>query len=288
MFWLIACFVLVIILFLVAIDRVRLRRRPRQPVGTHLPPRYFGPAPHSPAIPLSPDTVEAFIAWVAEVPVAQAQLIRDQVAQSAADVQVVDALTKALFQLPAKDFGRHLLILSVLGETRNPRLVGPLTRFIWLPGEAITPPLPAQLGDLKGKERDATLLDTGPILQARAVEMLAYLQIPEAIDQTLNVAAEHPSKVVRVAAIDAYLFNHENDGEAFDRVRRAVREEEQIFVGLPHRSRSMDPAMFDAEVRAFYEQYPEQRPPALQPPAAVNVSTPIQRRQSREAPSPRS
>src|SRR4051794_36070914 len=213
MFWQIACLVLMLIVLVVVIDWVRLRWSPKQPVSTHRP-RYFGPGPLPPPIPLTPGTVEKFVGWVAAVPVAEAQLIRDQVAQAAADVQVVDALAEALFRLPADDLGRHLLLLSVLGETRNPCAVGPLTRFIRLPGEAITPPQPAQMGELTGKERDATLLDVGPVLQARAVEMLAYLRVPEAIDETLKVAADHPSRVVRVAAIDAYLFNHENDGEA--------------------------------------------------------------------------
>jgi hypothetical protein len=230
----------------------------RQPQSLH-PPRYSGPNPPRPPVRLTRDSIEEFLGWVAAVPVSDRELIQRQVAEVAADDAIVEALLKHLFHLPVQDFGRHLMLLSVLGEMRHPHCVEPLKRFVNLPGHAvIPPPPPEQSSGLPGTSH----LDYGAALQARAVEMLAYSRHPDALEAVLKAASDHGSRAVRLAAIDAYAFNHDDHLEAVERVRRIARPEEAKFVGLPRRSRDADPAAFDARVRAFYERYPEERPPA--------------------------
>jgi hypothetical protein len=238
-------------------------RKLRFPESSRRPP-YLAPPTTPPSVRLTPQTIQEFLGWVAAVPVVDAHLIREQVALAASSTDVLDELEKALFDLPVEDVGRHLLLLSVLGETRNPIVSSLLTRFIRLPADEIGSPPPVSMGSLTGKEpTDASLLTIGAILQARAVEMLAYQEVPQAIEETLKIAADHPLKVVRVAAIDAYLFNCEHDNEAIERVRCVVREDERMLVGLIRRTKGMDAKEFDVKVQAFYKSYPEQQPPLV-------------------------
>lgn len=223
------------------------------------PPRYSGPNPPRPPVRLARDSIEEFLDWVAAVPVSDRELIQKQVAEVAADDAIVEALLKHLFHLPVHDFGRHLMLLSVLGEMRHPHCVEPLKRFVNLPGHAvIPPPPPEEPSDLPRTSH----LDYGAALQARAVEMLAYSRHPDALEAVLKAASSHGSRAVRLAAIDAYAFNHDDHFEALERVQRVARPEEAKFVGLARRSRDADPVAFDARVRAFYERYPEERAPA--------------------------
>lgn len=277
MLWQIASFaLLLLLLLLIFLCWKKLLPGPQEPQSLH-PPRYIGPNPLPPLEYLKQDSVEDFLRWVAAVPVSQSQLIRDQVALAAADEAIVDALVEKLFQLPVTDFGRHLLLLSVLGEMRHPQAIEPLIRFLKLSKETMVPPQPAEMGRITGKEREATFLDGSTALQARAAEMLAFLGTPRALQETLKVAADHPSLSVRVAAIDAYLFNQEDSSESIERIREAIHDGDQKYVGLPRRTRDMNVAEFDAQVLAFYERYPEEVPPVLRGGLGISTEPPSEK-----------
>ncbi|NGP05769.1 hypothetical protein G6038_09805 [Rhodococcus sp. 14C212] len=161
-----------------------------------------------------------------------------------------------LFELPARDFGSHSLLLSVLGELRKDEVLDGLVDFISLPPESIFPSNPRQ-----PDQGDATTYpDDASALQARAVEMLAFLRTAKAFGKVLEIAGRHPSKGVRIAALDAFVFNHDDSAEALEAARAAARPDEVKFVGLARLERNSDPREFDAKVRAFYEHYPEELP----------------------------
>ena len=92
--------------------------------------------------------------------------------------------------------------------------------------------------------------------------MLAFIRTPKALEQVLAIASAHGSRAVRIAALDAYIFNHDDSPEAIERARGAARSSEAKFVGLARRERDGNPHEFDAKVRAFYQRYPEECPPA--------------------------
>jgi hypothetical protein len=228
------------------------------PPRSHHPPRFISSSSHGPAVRLTHDGIEDFLRWVAAVPVSRRETIREQIAAVAHDDAVVDALMHELHRLPVRDFGRHLMLLSVLGETRHPRAVESLKHFIHLPGAAIVPL------EENNTVAHSSRVDYPAALQARAVEMLAYMRTPQALEMVSIIASEHNSRVVRIAALDAYAFNHDDHPTAVERARRMARPEEAMLVGLPRRTRDGDPADFDARVRAFVDRHPEDRPPAPQ------------------------
>ena len=228
------------------------------PVPNTLEPPVFNPRsiPSPASVRLASDTIEEFVRWVAAVPVSDVQLVRDQIAVSRGDESVVAALVGHLFQLPVPDFGRHLLLLSILGELRDPKSVEPLLRFINLPPTSLFGQTPGS----QGQGPATSYLDYSSALQARAAEMLAFIRTPEALDKVLAVASEHSSRAVRLAALDGFIFNQDDSPEAIDKARTAARPDEAIFVGLARRERDFNPREFDSKVRAFYQRYPEEYP----------------------------
>ncbi|RKG71209.1 hypothetical protein D7V80_02330 [Corallococcus sp. CA054B] len=223
-------------------------------------PPAFDPAMirRAPPAPLDAHSIDAFVCWVAGTPVSDTQSVRDAVAAARADDDAARALIASLFELPVRDLGRHQVLLSIIGEMRRPEFAEPLVRFIGLP------PYSMVRGASGGPAYDSCIsyLDAAEVLQARAVEMLAHLVTAEALQAVLSFGSNHESRAVRLAALDAYTFNSDDSPEALARARAAARPDEARLVGLPRRTRDSHPSDFDAQVAAFYERHPEERPPA--------------------------
>jgi hypothetical protein len=210
-----------------------------------------------PPVALTPEKTDDFLVWVATVPISQKEIIRQHIAAAAADSRVLDALTVRLLKFPVTDYGRHLMILSTLGEIRSPRAIGSLKQFIWYDKEMFA-------GDATGASTGVKTSYFSPTraLQSRAVEMLAYIHNEEALAATLEVAAKHPGEEVRIAAINAYLFNQGDSEKAKAELSQHLREGDRKFIGLPRRTSDMNLREFEENVRAYYEKYPIERPPS--------------------------
>jgi hypothetical protein len=212
----------------------------------------------APLVKLDARSIDAFMQWAAGTPVSNAQAVRDAVAAARADDEVARALIASLFNLPASDIGQHLLLLSIIGEMRRSEFVEPLVKFIGLPANSIVWESP----NYRACGTCISHLDTAALLKARAVEMLAWLRTSEALEAVLGFARYHDSRVVRLAALDAYTYAHEDSPEAIERARAAARRDEAKLVGLPRFTRDSNPTQFAERVAAFYEEHPEERPPA--------------------------
>jgi hypothetical protein len=165
-------------------------------------------------------------------------------------------LLDALWKLPVLDVGRHRVILSILGELRNERALDRLEEFIWYEGE-LTPTMPHP------HERRSCMFEPSgtEILQSRASEMLSYLATETAARATVRIARDHPKLAVRMAAIDAHLFNHGDSPEVAEELKKTVRATDRPFVGLPRKVRGGDIEQFEKAVFEWYERNPEHRPP---------------------------
>src|SRR6188768_2220055 len=243
---------------------LRLRSResfvPPMPIESHPPPFDPSTIKRLPPVKLEPGTIESFVLWVAGTPMSKVQEVRDAIADARADDKVAGKLIATLFELPATDIGRHQMLLSIIGEMARPEFFEPLVRFIELPDDDIM----RYVGDAPPCGVCTTQIIPAALLKGRAVEMLAHLRTTEALEAVLGFASKHESRVVRLAALDAYTYNHDDNPESLARAAAAARPEEAKFVGLPRRTRDMDPEKFEASVDAFYKRYPEELPPAPQ------------------------
>lgn len=224
--------------------------------GVDKPRILEGPLEFDPASgpPLRGADLNDFLAWAGGVPVGAAEVIRERIASARNDSAILDRLLEELWTLPVRDGGRHYLLLSTIGEFGDGRAAAELARFIWAPDERIAP---ASRDVIDGCAFGASTAD---VLKARAAEMLSYLRTPEATEETLRIAAEHPAPPVRTAAIDAYLYNHDDAPEEMERLRRHVRSGDEALVGLPRFTRETDRGEFERAVSEFYDRHPDRRP----------------------------
>ena len=189
--------------------------------------------------------------WAAGTGLDEADDVRRLIADGADD-GVVDALSGELHTRAIQDIGRHLTILAVLGESRHSAAVTPLERFVWSEGSITQPATeedePATESTTSEMIRCELQFDMSSALRARAVEMLAYLATPDAVQATLNVVRDHPEAGVRRAAIDAHIFNQGSTEEILEALAPYVRPEDEPYVNVPHWRRGMDPEEFDRTV----------------------------------------
>jgi hypothetical protein len=211
---------------------------------------------------LTSRTVDDFLSWASRVPNAELHRVKDYLGRVEVTSALNDALHRELLREPIEDVGRHLILLATIGELRHPDAALPLEEFIRRESRESSP--------------EEGVGCQGPIgvLEARAVEMLAHLRTAEADTMVLRAIREHPFRAVRAAAVDAYLFNHDDSKQALSAVRRRLRPDERHLVGMARWSKSMDVTEFEAKVDQYYRQHPSELPPPPTPAATSRTPVP--------------
>lgn len=232
------------------------------------PPRslYNKRKPHAPP-PLSGtgdtarQSTRSFIEWAGSSTVDEREDGRTVIAGAQNNDDVVRALYDELIEAQKKDHGRALLVLAILGEMRNAQGEGLLRDFVRLP-------LPEKGTEVAGEIIEQTSL---AMLQAKAIDGLAYQHSASGDKEVLRVIAEHPSRIVRAEAIDAYLWNHGDSATARAAASRYVRKDEIIFLDRLRREEGESAETFNRKLQAYLEAHPEVVPPepvrANRPPA---------------------
>ncbi|THF85223.1 hypothetical protein E7T09_17120 [Deinococcus sp. KSM4-11] len=202
--------------------------------------------------------VAKFIDWAADSRLSQREEGRAAIEAARANDAVAQALVDAVFSAQKTDHSRALVALSVLGELRNPVGEQGLIRFVNLPFPAAS----TEPG-FEGENPEQTALGT---LQAKAAEGLAYMGSESGTQAVLTLVAQHPSRIVRAAAITAYLYNNPDNRQL---LQRYVQKGEQAFVDRPIRDIGESGESFNAKLTAFLHLHPELAAP--DPPAGEDV-----------------
>jgi len=69
------------------------------------------------------------------------------------------------------------------------------------------------------------------------------------------VAQQHPSRAVRIAAIDAYMWNHGDTAEAAAHIYSALPESDHKYVTRPRFYRGMNREVFPTRLREWREKW---------------------------------
>jgi hypothetical protein len=212
-------------------------------------------------VELSPSTVSEFVAWAAALPYERVDEIRRQVAENCDDV-VVESLAAKLARAEELDSAHLEIVLAILGESRRESAISPLRRFVWAT-KLFEPEVFGPI-DLEEGVIDCKLwFDHGTMFRARSAEMLGFINTAVANESILEVVREHPEGQVRHAAIDAFMYNHGDSGEAEEEIRRHLQREDVDWVNLPRRTAEMDGKQFDDRLAALHA---ETEPPPIPDP----------------------
>lgn len=252
--------------------------------GNPPPHIHYKPLPHLKPVPLQTGTVDSFVDWVSAIPSSQVQDVKDEIAKSANDPAVIDAVASRLsFKAPIS-YGRQVILLSILGETKNPRAIAPLGSFLnssdCLVFEQITA---AGLSKNRVVAPNSTsYLDSCAALKSSAANMISYINTDAANEIVLATMQTHPSRAVRLSAANAYLYNHNDSTEAMAEAARYVRQSESKLLGMARLDGQSSRQAFDEKVAAFYRDHPEEvaqvpshitKPPGPPPPPHARTPT---------------
>jgi hypothetical protein len=200
----------------------------------------------------APGDVPGFIDWAGRSTVDQRDVARRAIVAASRNEGVIQALISEVETVQWRDHSRALLGLAILGEMRSPSAGAFLLEFA-------NRPLPQSGTVVFGGEIEEQTAQA--MLQAKAVDGLAYLPSHQGDAAVLAIAVQHPSKIVRAEAINAFLWNNDDSRTARRLLAWHVREDERILIDRVRRGSGEGMDSFDAKVQAFIESHPEAVPP---------------------------
>ena len=194
----------------------------------------------------------ALVDWAAEASVDQDDLVRRTVAQARENEAIVMALCEHAMGARETDYSRALVTLALIGEMRSKNGVGCLEKIVSLD-------LPDKGTVVEGEILERTALE---ILQAKAIDGLAYFGDKQTDEMVLKAVADHPSLIVRAEAIAAFLWNHKDDRDARRQLQKYVRKGEEIYIDRVVRVEGEKAETFNPKLEAYLKAHPEVMPPA--------------------------
>ncbi len=207
--------------------------------------------PHSPPALSSASDVPRFLDWAGASHADERDDARKVLAEAASRPEVIDGFIKEIERVQTADHTRALLALALLGETRNPTAQDFFAEFA-------RRPLPATGTVIEGEIIEQT---RAAQLQAKAVDGLAYANTEASNRAVTQIIAEHPSKIVRAEAINAYLWNHGDSDEARKFLTQFVRKDDLILLDRVRRNTGETADVFNRKLAAFLDKHPELAPP---------------------------
>jgi hypothetical protein len=197
-------------------------------------------------------SVAAYINWAAASTQRDRETVRRGLAEVKGNRQIGEAFCEYARRARFTDHSRALVTLGLLGEMKGAAGEACFREFLAMP-------LPTQGTVVEGEIVERTALAS---LQAKAVDGLAYLRTPQADEEVLRLAREHPSRVVRAEAINAYLWNHGDSEEAKQALRKRAREDEAIFVDRVRWNTGEKAESFNRKLEVFLKAHPDAIAPA--------------------------
>jgi hypothetical protein len=206
---------------------------------------------HSPPPLASASDVPRFLDWAGASHSDERDDARKVLAEAAGRPDVINGFITEIERVQATDQPRALLGLALLGETRNP---GAQDFF----AEFARRPLPTGGPVIEGEIIEQT---RAAQLQAKAVDGLAYANTEATNKVVTQIIAEHPSRIVRAEAINAYLWNHGDSDEARKFLAQFVRKDEQVLLDRVRRNTGENAEVFNRKLTVFLQKHPEVIPP---------------------------
>jgi len=164
---------------------------------------------------------------------------------------VVSALSHYYHGLDKQDFSKRILTVKVLGALRRNDSLPILRSIVLEPGNQEGESPKYQLGKRNYDD----------IVRSRAIRGITYLRTSEALKETIHVIKTHPSRAVRIEAIEAYMWNLGDSEAAAATLYRVAPEVLRRYITRPRFYRGMDPTEFDIRVQKWRTRWVTQADP---------------------------
>jgi len=221
--------------------------------STKPPPLAFPGGPsESPTLPLPPprsaEELHDLVLTIGSAASGERAWVEEAVAGLEGDDRVLELIHAGLDERPIHELGWTMTLLSITGQLRDERSLDTLSSLMW-----------AGTSDLLAVDEHVDhgcVFDPSGIVQARAVEMYAWIAATTRDEDLLDVVAEHQDVAARLAAADAFLYHHEDADAALQEVRERARPEDRAAIGAPRFVRTSDAGEFDRRLLATLEEVP--------------------------------
>lgn len=193
----------------------------------------------------------AFIDWASASTKQQDGMVREMMAGARENADIVMAMCEEAFAKQEVDHSRALVALSLIGEAKSQLGMECLAKFI-------SQPLPEKGTFVDGEILEQTAL---AMLQAKAIDGLAYLRNEKADRLVVEAAAKNPSRIVRAEAIAAFLWNHNYDAKSQEILKSVIRQDEVIFLDRLVKQADEPKESFNRKLATYLKTHPEIAPP---------------------------
>lgn len=194
--------------------------------------------------------LQAVLPELLEASVQDAPAVAEILADLGKQPRAVSAFAQSYRKLPREAFQERLLTMGMVGELKRSDAI-PFLR------EVISAPLPAK----EGTSEALTPRELEEMIQAKAVQGLAFLATPEADAAVRDVILEHESRHVRLTGIDAYMWNHGDSPEAAKQLYEILPKNLHPYVERPRFQAGTDPKEFDERLKAWEAKWGSRKPP---------------------------
>lgn len=158
--------------------------------------------------------------------------------------QLVSAIAAHYDRLPKPDHTGRISTLAVLGELKRPDAMPFLQKTVWTPMPARQP-----------LEEGLTERDLEEMVIVKALQGVGYLRSPDSDKALLDVMQFHESRAVRIAAIDSYMWNHDDTSASAQFLYQTLPADLHKFVDRPRFHRGMDRNRFNEQLAAWQRKW---------------------------------
>lgn len=212
------------------------------------PPKIDSPIVTTKSVTLSVETLDEFLIYAATSPVSEKENVRKIIAEQTGNEKIGLAIQESYRNTVRDDFDFALVQLSVLGELRAKNSI---PFFVEL--------LRTKVKDgTRDLEHGLSQRDRLSMLQVKAVQGLAYLQSPEADKIVIKTAAEHTSRAVRSAAVQAMLYNSNDKNITRKNLERILKTKDRSLLDLVRRTSTTKAEEFNNQLAEYYRKYPDE------------------------------
>jgi hypothetical protein len=157
---------------------------------------------------------------------------------------IVTSLIGYFDGLRAEEGTGRLTTLAIIGELRRIEAAPFFQKVIWTPL-----PTSGSRGEL------STVSGLEEMLRVKAVHGLAYLRTTDADDALIDIMRRHNSVAVKIAAIDSYMWNHDDSAGAAQTLYGELPPDFHRFVQRPRFHAGVDRKQFNEQLRAWQEKW---------------------------------
>ncbi len=150
---------------------------------------------------------------------------------------LVTATASVYRSLPPRALDERLALLTLIGNARRPDSREFLDSIISSP---LPPASPVYLQLSPRQETE--------IKMEKAIHALGYLRVPQSFEMLRSIAIDHPSRRIRSAAIDTYMWNRDDSSSAREELVSLLPEEMHCEIDRPRFTASISTQVFNAQV----------------------------------------